>query len=134
MTAKPAAQKGMRAFSTGATRNADASRPDYEGFLSPLALEAFGVYMHFHRNLPDGSLRESDNWQKGIPQDAYLKSLWRHFFDVWKFFRGGKIKEGIVFALCACLFNIQGLLHEYLKAHPEALEAALRDNTRERGR
>lgn len=112
----------MRTFKSGATRNNDDSKIDYEGFLNPLVVEAFGEYMHTHRIQADGSLRDSDNWQKGIPKDAYMKSMWRHFFDVWKIHRGYKTysvednheltrKE----ALCALLFNVQGMLYEELK-------------------
>src|SRR5580698_7792736 len=63
----------FRTFETGATRNLDASKYDYEGFLSPLVMERFGQYMHKHRVQADGSLRDSDNWQKGIPLQAYMK-------------------------------------------------------------
>ena len=102
----------MRHFDTGATRDSDDTKIDYEGFLSPLALEAFGVYMHTNRLQADGKLRDSDNWQKGIPKSAYMKSMWRHFFAVWKHYRSGKdYKED----LCALFFNVQGLLHEEVK-------------------
>ena len=115
-----------KTFDTGATRNDSAEKLDFEGFLSPLALEALGAYMNFHRHLEDGSLRDSDNWQKGIPLVSYIKSLWRHFFDVWRAHRGNtSTPEGIVFGLCGVLFNAQGYLHEYLKANPEALAIAL---------
>lgn len=85
-------------------------------------LEAYAAYMHHHRKQADGSLRDSDNWQKGIPLDAYMKSGWRHFFDWWKCHRGYEARENIVFALCGLLFNLQGYMHEYLKARPDALE------------
>jgi hypothetical protein len=112
----------IRKFDTGATRNVDNNKLDYEGFLSPLALEEFAKYMHSHRIQKDGTLRDSDNWQKGIQKDVYMKSLWRHFFDLWKLHRGliainpdtGQdfTKEEL---LCAIMFNVQGYLHEELK-------------------
>lgn len=103
----------VRSFPSGATRDIDAGKLDFEGFLSPLALEAFAKYMHKHRTQSDGSLRSSDNWQKGIPIEAYMKSAWRHFFAVWKRHRSG---DGpMTEDLCALLFNVQGLLHETLK-------------------
>jgi hypothetical protein len=111
----------IRKFETGATRDGDKRKPDYDGFLSPLALEAFGQYMHFNRHMADGSLRDSDNWQKGIPIKAYVKSLWRHFLDTWRYFRGYPTAEGPVWALCGVIFNAQGLLHELLKEHPQKL-------------
>ena len=106
---------GVREFDTGATRNVDASKFDYDGFLSPLALERFAEYMHANRTQADGTFRDSDNWQKGIPFDSYMKSMWRHFFDVWKWHRGLPAGEDIETALCALMFNVQGYLHEHLK-------------------
>ena len=73
----------MRKFDSGATRDADTNKHDYEGFYSPLVMERFGAYMHRHRVQADGNLRDSDNWQKGIPKDAYIKSAFRHFMDWW---------------------------------------------------
>lgn len=109
-------EKGkIRSFNTGATRDTDEGKYDYEGFLSPLVVERFGEYMNKHRKQSDGNLRDSDNWQKGIPKEAYMKSGFRHFFDWWKEHRGYKTKEGIEEALVALLFNVQGYLHEYLK-------------------
>jgi hypothetical protein len=61
----------MRNFTTGATRNSDVNKLDYEGFLSPVVLEEFAIYMQTHRKQADGKLRESDNWQKGIPKEVY---------------------------------------------------------------
>jgi len=105
----------MRKFDTGATRNTDEGKNDYEGFLSPSVIERFGEYMTKHRKQADGQLRDSDNWQKGIPRTAYIKSSWRHFMDLWKEHRGIATKDGIEEALCAIMFNTMGYLHEYLK-------------------
>ncbi len=115
----------IRTFETGANRDQDTSKLDYDGFISPLALEAFGTYMNFNRSLADGTQRDSDNWQKGIPLDVYRKSMWRHFFDVWRVMRGYSIQENLIWALCGLMFNIQGILHETLKANPEMLDHAL---------
>jgi hypothetical protein len=104
----------MRHFNTGATRDDDLTKLDYEGFLSPLVLERFAEYMNKHRKQADGKLRASDNWQKGIPRDAYIKSAWRHFIDVWKFHRGLKGRDTMEEALCALIFNTMGYLHEIL--------------------
>lgn len=104
-----------RNFKTGAYRDSDDDKYDYEGFLSPLVLERFAKYMHKHRKQSNGKIRDSDNWQKGISKSVYIKSAWRHFMDVWKEHRGIKTKEGIEEALCALLFNIMGYLHEILK-------------------
>lgn len=105
----------MREFTTGATRNLDTDKIDFEGFLSPLALEEFAKYMHTHRMQADGKLRDSDNWQKGIPMEAYMKSMYRHFFDTWKSYRGLETPEEQITNLCGLMFNVQGMLHELLK-------------------
>ena len=112
----------MRNFDTGATRDSETGKNDYEGFYSPLVIEAFGNYMNKHRIQADGKLRDSDNWQKGIPKDAYMKSLWRHFLDAWFIHRGYKRTDKqteeelkMVEVLCAILFNVQGYLFEILK-------------------
>jgi len=107
--------KVMREFETGATRNDDEGRLDFEGFLSVLAVERFAEYMNSHRIQADGKMRDSDNWQKGMPRSAYIKSMFRHFFEVWKIHRGYKPKDGIEEALCALMFNVQGYLHETIK-------------------
>jgi hypothetical protein len=108
----------VRTFDTGATRDLDVSKLDYEGFLSPLVLERFAQYMHANRFLRDGSMRASDNWQKGIPPEAYMKSGFRHFFDWWKEHRGHETGEGIELAICGLLFNAMGYLHEHLQGRP----------------
>lgn len=112
----------IRTFESGASRDTDVSKFDYEGFFSPLVLQEFAAYMDSHRILPDGSTRDSDNWQKGIPLDAYMKSAWRHFMDWWLLHRGHEAvrpEDGthinLIEALCAVLFNVQGYLHELLK-------------------
>lgn len=112
----------MRTFETGATRDTDAGKLDYEGFLSPRVLKRFAEYMNKNRVQSDGTLRDSDNWQKGIPLEAYMKSLWRHFFEVWELYRV-RVANGVLDddqidaldeALCAVMFNTQGFLHEWL--------------------
>jgi len=109
----------MRKFDTGATRDTDVGKLDYDGFLSPLAIKRYAQYMHKHRLQPDGKLRDSDNWQKGIPKEQYRKSLFRHFIDVWYILRGWGTKseagEDVESLLCAILFNTMGILHETLK-------------------
>jgi len=112
---KPVETPSIRTFDTGANRNSDEGKLDYEGFLSPTVIEAYADYMHKNRFLEDGSMRDSDNWQKGIPQDAYMKSMYRHFMDVWKDHRGIETHEDEITNLCALLFNVSGMLHEKLK-------------------
>lgn len=108
--------RSIRKFDTGATRDSDKDKLDYEGFLSPIVLRRYAQYMHKNRFQSDGSLRDSDNWQKGIPLDAYMKSGWRHFMDWWLSHRKQPSREGIEEALCGLLFNTMGYLHELLKS------------------
>lgn len=105
----------MRKFNTGATRDDDKEKPDYEGFLSPLVIKRYGEYMSKHRVQADGKIRASDNWQQGIPKDAYMKSLWRHLMDLWMEHRGHVSRDGIEDAICGIMFNSMGYLHEILK-------------------
>lgn len=116
-----------RVFDTGASRDADEGKPDYDGFLSPLVIDAYGRYMAFNREMADGSLRGSDNWQKGIPQPQYVKSAWRHLVDWWSWTRGNVSPhyEPVTAAL-GIMFNVMGWLHEELKKDPEAIHAAIR--------
>ena len=104
----------MRAFETGATRDQEHGKLDFEGFLSPLVLKRYAEYMHSKRHLADGTMRDSDNWQLGIPLPVYMKSLWRHFFSVWFSFRASTIEQSEE-DMCAVLFNQMGMLHEVLK-------------------
>ena len=115
----------IRQFATGATRDTSADKYDYEGFLSPLVIERYAEYMHSHRKQSDGSIRDSDNWQKGMPKQVYMKSAYRHFMDMWLIFRSNccpptRIRpEGeevtMEDALCGLLFNIMGYLHVILQ-------------------
>jgi hypothetical protein len=128
------ATKSVRQFGTGATRDADDGKNDYEGFLSPVVIEAYGDYMHEHRKQSDGQLRDSDNWQKGMPKSQYMKSLLRHVLTAWKLHRGWEVKPekigGVLRVptmketLCAILFNTMGYLHEMLKEDLAKTEAA----------
>ena len=102
----------MRTFKTGATRDDNERKADLEGFLSPIVLHRFGVYMQKHRVQSDGEIRDSDNWQKGMPIDTYMKSGMRHFMDWWLEHRGHESREGLEDALCGLLFNVQGYLFE----------------------
>jgi hypothetical protein len=131
----------MRQFNTGATRDTSKDKLDYEGFFNPIVLYRIAQYLHEHRTQADGTLRDSDNWQKGIPTNVYAKSGVRHGVDVWLIHRGFHVyrertKEGEVThvvrhvpyplpeswkevtledALCACIFNDMGYLYELLK-------------------
>lgn len=102
----------MRKFKSGATRDSDQEKLDFEGYINPLVLQRFAEYMLRHRIQTDGKLRASDNWQKGIPKDAYMKSMLRHIHNIWMEHRGYKSREGIDDALAGALFNIMGYMLE----------------------
>jgi hypothetical protein len=68
-------------------------------------------------------MRDSDNWQKGMGKDVYIKSGFRHFMDWWMEHRGQDSREGLQDALCALLFNTMGYLYEDLKGEAEGLPA-----------
>ena len=112
----------IRKFESGASRDLDDDKPDYEACLSPLVLEAFAEYMKSCTVMADGSRRPGDNWKKGIPLSAYMKSLMRHIVDMWKIHQGIEVhdrKTGQILSMktviCAVLFNSMGYLHEWLK-------------------
>lgn len=108
----------IRKFETGATRDTDADKLKYAGFISPLVEKRFSEYMHLHRKQSDGSLRAPDNWKRGIPKDAYADSLIRHVYDFWlhiEGFSGEATEPDLESVLCAIRFNCDGYLFEILK-------------------
>lgn len=113
----------IREFGTGATRDTSVNKPAYGGFLCPRVLQAYGRYMNKHRKQSDGTLRDPDNWQHGIPRGVYFESLLRHVLDLWLYHRGLHPTDrdtGEELTLddicCAIMFNIMGYLHEAIKA------------------
>lgn len=113
-----------RVFATGATRDGDTGKLDYEGFISPLVDRRFAQYMHMcrTRNVPPGqTIRDSDNWQRGIPLDQYAKSLVRHVAEFRLLFDGYEVNDekgqpmNLEDVLCAIRFNVDGYLFETLK-------------------
>lgn len=114
----------MRKFDSGATRDTDEAKPDFEGFFSPSVLTRRAEYMNKHRVQADGSVRDSDNWQKGMPPEVYMKSAFRHFMDWWTLHRhvvcedhtpSAEMRDLCEEAICALMFNAEGYLHELLK-------------------
>jgi len=109
----------IRQFKSGATRDIDENKLDYEGFFSPIVLQRFAEYMNKHRIQPDGNIRDSDNWQKlfGTPEEhksVCMKSLLRHVMDLWLFHRGHKGRDTKEEALCAIMFNSMAYLYAEL--------------------
>lgn len=108
----------MRKFKSGATRDDDKDKLDYEAALSPLVLKAYADYMRKHRLKPDGTVRKDDDWQRGLPLNSYMKSMWRHFHDVWMIHRGwypASHDTNMHDALCAVIFNASGYLHRLIE-------------------
>ena len=109
----------IRTFGTGANRDTNEGKLDYEACLSPLVLERYAQYMEDQDVQADGSRRGCDNWQKGMPLMEYMKSGWRHFFDWWVIHRGWRPgttrKKRLEDAICGLIFNASGYLHEHLK-------------------
>jgi len=99
-----------RQFKTGANRNSDEGKHDIEGFNNPLVDESFHAYMHKHRALEDGTMRDGDNWQKGLPSKELLKSMLRHVFDIRLQMRGYETEEDLLDSLNAVKFNVNGLI------------------------
>ena len=123
---KPAAQPANidptkhTVFSTGAYRDSDKDKIDFEGHLSPLALDVLGRYMHKHRFLRDGSVRASDDWQLGFDDASFVKPGMRHFMAVWRIMRGWPAEESLEDAFGGWLFNANGLAHQLEKRRIEA--------------
>jgi len=121
----------MRAFDTGATRDTAEGKLDPEGFTHPKVMEQYYKYMNMNRLQSDGKLRDSDNWQKGIDMTVYMKSLTRHYQEMWQTYRTHQRFEGsememsrdkqieYMSAMCGIVFNIQGFMLEWLKKNPE---------------
>lgn len=111
----------MRHFDSGAIRDSDTGKLDFEGALSPAVLWEFTAYMSRHRTMPDGSVRSADNWQKGFPDDVLMKSLLRHVMDIWMLHRGHQVvrpengeEVDMDDALGGAFFNLQAIWHSYL--------------------
>jgi len=110
----------VRQFESGATRNVDTERDDPEAYMAPIVIERYCQFMSSNRVQDDGSVRDGDNWQKGIPLEVYMKGLWRHFLHAWTRHRGFRVMDkdaydNIEEDLCAVIFGASGYLFEILK-------------------
>ncbi len=122
-----------RTFDTGANRDTDEGKLDFEACLSPLVLERYAQYLYECQEMPDGSRRADDNWQKGMPLSAYMKSAWRHFHAWWKMHRTRETAaKDVEDAICAVIFNASGYLHVILKAKLIDLEKSSYEKTLEK--
>ena len=110
----------IRTFSSGGTRDTVEGKLSYVKALSPIVLQRYVQYLDAHRSQPDGSMRDFDNWKKGLPKEAYLDGLGRHFIAVWLLEHGFPALDNhgsvtLEDSLCAIIFNAMGRLHELLK-------------------
>ncbi len=107
----------MRTFETGANRDKNEHKVNYMGHISPLVTHRYGQYMHECRKMADGTMRDAANWKLGMPMSVWLESLVRHTEDV-KLIADGypdlAQTPDMEKALCAVLFNAQGLLYQIL--------------------
>jgi hypothetical protein len=108
----------MRVFNSGATRDDNIGKLDYVRGLSAQVQQRYLEYLSAHRKQKDGSLRDFDNWKKGIDADAYRESLLRHAHDAERASMGLPVPDdaSLQDLLCSVLFNASGWLFELLVA------------------
>ena len=114
----------LRKFDTGAIRDTDSGKLSYSKGLSFLVLRRYLQYLGKHRTLPDGSVRDWDNWKKGIAPEVYRDSLTRHVADVNIVADGYSAEDNhgkcdLEDLLCAVMFNSMGWLYEILESKKE---------------
>lgn len=96
----------IRKFESGASRDTNNGKFEYLGFMHPLCDYSFAKYMHEHRKMSDGSLRDSNNWWGGFGKEATIQSLVRHVedlkalhcgYDVYELrYKDGSVKKEII--------------------------------------
>jgi hypothetical protein len=106
----------VRQFNTGATRDTNSNKLAYDKGLSVQVLQRYMEYLSKHRQQKDGTLRDWDNWKRGIPIPVYCESLTRHSLDSVKKYHGLPVPEDASMEdlLCAVIFNASGWLFELL--------------------
>lgn len=120
--------KQDREFDTGAKRDEDLSKLDFEGFLHPLVLKRYCEHMNKFRIMRDGSVRSTDNWQQLFGDKHYdvcMKSLMRHAMDMWMEHRGIPSREGMEAAINGILFNAMAYAYAYYLEHPNPDEVSI---------
>lgn len=96
-----------RKFDSGAIRDSEDGKEDYTETISWTAMKRYAQYMTGKKKTYG-----EGNFKKGMPIDAYERSLIRHLqkYMANKYEGGTCEKEG--YHLCAMLFNIFGIIHE----------------------
>ena len=112
----PQNKAAFRTSSSGATRDLNDGKKQYDKFIHPLVIERFADYMQGKRAMPDGSSREGDNWWNGFPREWLIESMGRHYQDTLLHTKGfhEATTEDEETALCGLLFNVQSMLMEVL--------------------
>lgn len=72
----------MRTFNKEAKRDGVQGKFHPYGFSHPLCDFSFYKYMDGHRHMPDGSLRNPDNWWGGWDTKVSLDCMARHVLDL----------------------------------------------------
>jgi hypothetical protein len=108
-----------RVFETGATRDANDDKLQYEGFDNPLVTKRFAQYMHKNRHMKDGTMRDPDNWQNLFGEKHFqvcIESLTRHVEDLKLHHRGysDEAVEELEDSICGILFNAKAYLLKIL--------------------
>lgn len=105
-----------RVFPSGAIRNNSEGKFDYSGFINPAVENSFARYMHKHREMEDGTYRNSDDWQFGIPSEELIKCLMRHIIDVHLLNRGYEVidENGEKVDLEECLNAVKFNVNAYI--------------------
>lgn len=82
-----------RIFESGALRDSGDNKLNYYGFRHPVLEQQFAKYMHEHRKMADGTLRDANNWWKGWDKEVSLQSMVRHTEDLQALHAGFDVIE-----------------------------------------
>jgi hypothetical protein len=83
----------IRKFESGGLRDTDLGKLNYYGFRHPLLEQSFAKYMHEHRKMADGTLRDANNWWRGWDKEVSLQSSVRHIEDLQALHAGYRVFE-----------------------------------------
>lgn len=113
--------RDMRSFESGTIRDTSEGKLDYYKALSPIVTRGYVEYLGRHRTMPDGSVRDWDNWKKGMPDEVCMSSLVRHTKDLELVMDGFEAednhgpcnKKDLLYAI---MFNASAILHQELES------------------
>lgn len=97
----------IRKFETGAIRDSENEKEDYVETISWRAMKRYAKYMTAQKKKYG-----EGNFKKGIPVDAYERSLLRHIQKYLENkYEGGNVEKDFDH-LSAIVFNTFGIMHE----------------------